>query len=547
MSLTIRATARAAWRDLIGAATAAVVLASSEGATLAVLVWSTARPGRGLSFPAAAPLIGSVAILILLQVAARMALAVSTRRVQIRAAFAQMLQSLPTARLPAYVATSFVGLSASGEAATASAAAVVSSFIAALMMLTWAVAVAGLHPSPLGLATMIPVGFTAWLFFPREGARDEMRRWFCGGGAQLLATYDATSLQLIAIGADAALRKRLADRLGRERERLLARGRIEAAPQASLIAVLIVAISIWIVWRRSDAQAASLFMSAIAGARLGGLGAELFRSIRALMGEGAAAPTSTCAASSRALADRRGQAAAVVLTNVHLEGGHERGDVDLVDVVFSPGIVTTVIETRGSGAASLIDRLMGGDERGQGRTHIDGALLSEHDHSAWRAQVARVPARTLMIRGTLAANLRLAAPEATISSMWAALAAVGLSEAFRLHGQDLKLKLGSGAHRLTPADARRLSLARALLRSPRLLIIEEPSEALPAQDEVELDRVIMGLRERCTIVLSARSAWMLSAADEAILMEDGRLAEAGRVDLLLRDPTSRLSRLWAGA
>ena len=237
----------------------------------------------------------------------------------------------------------------------------------------------------------------------------------------------------------------------------------------------------------------------------------------------------------------------MVLTDVCLAGRHERGAVDLADILFSPGVVTSVIDLSGSGAASLIDRLMDGDAWGQGRTLVDGALLGDQDHNAWRAQCARVPARTLMIRGTLAANLRLAAPEATIKLMWAALAAVGLSEAVRFHGQDLKLKLGPGAHRFTPTDARRLSLARALLRSPRLLIIEEPFEALPAQDEVELDRVIMGLRERCTIVLSARSAWMLSSADEAILMEDGRLAEAGRVDLLLRDPTSQLSRLWAGA
>ena len=276
MLVTIRATAPAAWCDLIGAAMAAVALALSEGATLAVLTWSTTQPGRDWSSPATAPLIGSVAILILLQVAARLALSNSARRVQIKAAFAQMLQLLRTAQLRANVATSFVELPASGEAATASAAAVVSSLTAALVMSTWAVAAATLYSLFFAVATMIAVGFSAQLLFgPREGVPDEMRSWFSGEGPQLLANSDATSLQLIAIGADAALRRRLADRLGRERERLLAGGRIKAAPQAALVVVSIAASSIWIAWRRSDASAASLLVSTIAGARLGGTGSRV--------------------------------------------------------------------------------------------------------------------------------------------------------------------------------------------------------------------------------------------------------------------------------
>lgn len=278
---------------------------------------------------------------------------------------------------------------------------------------------------------------------------------------------------------------------------------------------------------------------ALAGARIGILATQI-RYDAPKASSAAAPPALETASSGRLIAVGP---AHVAFEDVRFWDARTRERLDGVSLEFEPGAITAVIGIAGSGRRAL-SRLASGEGLAQsGRVLIDGLRLEPRWQGAWKALCARVPAATLILRDTLAANLRRSAPRASEHELWAALEAVALGPWARERG--LGFVLEASHARLTPGEARRLSLARALLRSPRLLMLEPPEQAIDEADAQAIERCLLSLRELCSVVVLAPTASASAIADHAILLEHGRIVETGRVDALLADPRSRLASLWA--
>lgn len=288
-----------------------------------------------------------------------------------------------------------------------------------------------------------------------------------------------------------------------------------------------------------------LALYTVVGARLGVLGVRNWEGGLRLAGAEVAlgAQRAPARAGTKTSPAFGGGAAHVALSNVRFWDSRSRERLDGVSLELSPGEITMVIGEAGSGVAAL-GRLLRGEGQAQGgQVMVDNRQLEPSWRDAWKALCARVPASTVIVDGTLEANLRRSAPEASETALWAALAAVGLGPWAAERG--LQVSLGPSHARLTPGEARRLSLARALLRSPRLLVVEPPLRMIAETDRQTIERCLLSLRALCTIVLLAPDARDGGIADQAVLLAQGRIEESGRVDALLRDPNSRLTGLWA--
>ena len=155
----------------------------------------------------------------------------------------------------------------------------------------------------------------------------------------------------------------------------------------------------------------------------------------------------------------------------------------------------TVLRTRhrlaitgrsGSGKTTLIEQLMHLRPVPAGLANIDGRDLSKLPASACRALFAYAPQQAQFISGSVAENLRLAAPDATDHDLWQALEDACLADRIRQSPQGLNMPLGENAHRLSGGERRRLGLARAYLRQAPFLVLDEPTEGLDPDTEATL-------------------------------------------------------------
>lgn len=154
---------------------------------------------------------------------------------------------------------------------------------------------------------------------------------------------------------------------------------------------------------------------------------------------------------------------------------------------LSPGTAAVLSGPSGGGKTSLLMQVAGlADSDG---IFIRGVPPCDWSEDALRAVLAMVPQRSALIAGTIRANLALAA-DVDDGEMWRALEAVCLAEAIRERG-GLCVCLGEAGAGLSGGQARRLTLARAILKRPRLLLLDEPTEGLDPDTAV---RVLTGIR-----------------------------------------------------
>lgn len=224
----------------------------------------------------------------------------------------------------------------------------------------------------------------------------------------------------------------------------------------------------------------------------------------------------------------------------------EKAAVCDVSFVIPANRVTALIGASGSGKSTTADVLLGLIHPIRGEIRVDGVRLDHSNRRKWRESVAYVPQDVSMLNDTIAVNLRLGAPDATDRALWAALqAAQCLDFVQRLDG-GLETVIGERGVMLSGGERQRIALARALLRKPKLLILDEATSSLDWENQALVAKSIEQLRGSMTILTIAHRPSMIQFADWVIAMEGGKVVEAGAYDSLCTKPGSRLSQMLAG-
>ncbi len=164
--------------------------------------------------------------------------------------------------------------------------------------------------------------------------------------------------------------------------------------------------------------------------------------------------------------------------------------LDGIDLAVAPGEILAVTGQSGSGKSTLLlllARLIAPDS---GNIFVNKLALADWPESQLRANLMLVPQRAVLMAGTIHDNLALARPDLDHATAQAVLKAVALDQVIEARG-GLNTRLGDGGSGLSGGEARRLVLARALLRNPAVLLLDEPTEGL---DEATAKRVLTGIR-----------------------------------------------------
>ncbi len=208
------------------------------------------------------------------------------------------------------------------------------------------------------------------------------------------------------------------------------------------------------------------------------------------------------------------------------------------------GRLTVIAGATGAGKSTLVGLLLRFIRPDGGTILVDGTPLQEIDPVAWRAAVGWVPQRPHLFHGTVADNLRLARPGASVGDLRRAAEAADADAFIRALPGGYDAPVGEDGLRLSGGQRQRLAIARALLRDAPLLVLDEPTSHLDELSERAVLEVLRRAAGRATVLVVSHRMRIAEAADQVVVLDAGRVVEAGRPsDLLARE--GHLRRLAA--
>lgn len=226
--------------------------------------------------------------------------------------------------------------------------------------------------------------------------------------------------------------------------------------------------------------------------------------------------------------------------------GYDTGRFDYavggVSVVLAAGTTTAFVGVSGAGKSTMVDLLLGLLTPERGKIFVDGRPLTENLHG-WRQAIGYVPQDSFLWNASIRDNLRWACPEVSETAMWESLALAAVDGFVRSLPEGLDTVVGDRGVRLSGGERQRIVLARALLRKPSVLILDEATSSLDTENERRIQQAIEELHGKLTIVVIAHRLSTIRQADQIYVLEQGRVVEQGDYLSLTKDKGSRFAAL----
>ena len=212
----------------------------------------------------------------------------------------------------------------------------------------------------------------------------------------------------------------------------------------------------------------------------------------------------------------------------------ERGSklLDGFDLTIERGEVVALVGPSGAGKSTVAALLLGLRTPDGGTITVDGTDLATLDLRGWRTNVAWVPQRPTVFRGSVRDNIAIGNPSASIEQIDRASKAAGLDEVVADLPRGYESDIGEGARGLSAGETRRLALARALARSAQLVILDEPTANLDAESGESIAASIRELGADRAVLLIAHSPELARSADRIVRIEDGRAVAVSKQAVL---------------
>ena len=213
------------------------------------------------------------------------------------------------------------------------------------------------------------------------------------------------------------------------------------------------------------------------------------------------------------------------------------GDAALTDLDFSiaPGRTVGIIGGTGSGKSTLVSLIQRLYDVTEGSVQVFGQDVRAYEMGPLRAMTGMVPQGAALLSGTVRDNLRWGRQDATDDEILAALATAQASEFVEKLPGRLDYVIEEGAKNLSGGQRQRLTIARALVRHPRILILDDASSALDFATDAALRRAIAQSTDDMTVLIVSQRAGSIRHADEILVLDDGRLAGRGTHQALMQD------------
>lgn len=225
----------------------------------------------------------------------------------------------------------------------------------------------------------------------------------------------------------------------------------------------------------------------------------------------------------------------LTLQNVSFRYGNNAAGLRGVSLTIQQGKVTAFAGPSGSGKSTILSLLMGIYEPEEGLIVCERGPMKEISPKAWRSRIAYVSQEPYLFSGTIRENIAWGRPDADMSAVRAAAESAGIHDFIDGLPQGYETRVGERGLTLSGGERQRLAIARAFVREPEILLLDEPTAALDSHHEERVQRALGELMRGRTTVVVAHRLSTIRDADRIYYVEEGTILEEGTHESLMAD------------
>ena len=230
------------------------------------------------------------------------------------------------------------------------------------------------------------------------------------------------------------------------------------------------------------------------------------------------------------------EASAVEFKNVNLcynEGAYN--SLTGIDFSVKKGETVGIIGGTGSGKSSLVGLIPRFYDATEGQVLVDGVDVKEYGFDELREHVGIVMQKAVLFKGTIRENLKWGKNDATDEELWNALDAAQAREFVETKDGGLDFEIAQGGKNLSGGQKQRLTIARALVRKPDILILDDSASALDYATDAKLRAAVAALPGNMTVFIVSQRTASIMHADKIIVLDDGQVVGMGTQEELLEN------------
>jgi len=206
-----------------------------------------------------------------------------------------------------------------------------------------------------------------------------------------------------------------------------------------------------------------------------------------------------------------------------------------IDFKAKPGDTIGIIGGTGSGKSSVVNLIPRFYDVTEGQVMVDGMDVREYKITDLRDKIGIVPQKAVLFAGTVRSNLAWGKEDATEEEMQQALSVAQAAEVVDKKDGKLDAEVEQGGKNFSGGQKQRLTIARALVKQPEILIMDDSSSALDYATDAKLRQAIHNMSNRPTVFIVSQRAASIMYADKIIVLDDGTVAGTGTHEELLKD------------
>ncbi|MFW1748357.1 ABC transporter ATP-binding protein [Acinetobacter guillouiae] len=209
---------------------------------------------------------------------------------------------------------------------------------------------------------------------------------------------------------------------------------------------------------------------------------------------------------------------------------YEHGTPDVIrklNLKIQAGSMTALIGASGSGKSTLVSLIARFFDVTDGAVYIGGVDVRDMSSEALSSQISQIFQKTYLFAGSIAENIRVGKPNATDAEVQEAIHLAGVDEIVARLPEGINTPVGEGGARLSGGERQRISIARALIKDAPILLVDEATAALDAENQAAIAETLARLRGKRTLIVIAHQLSTISMSDQIVVLENGHIIENG--------------------